>query len=204
MTSTSGTFLYIFVVNFDITFPRLLDLLFKFFTSWCLRIVPALFLRDMYRALHLPPSHTPLKTTHYSPMLHNALVALAMAFSDDPQIRDLKSRRLFLDQAKSYIDTECQSPNISVVHALSTIGSFHSSMGEQSLGYLYFGEVVSLRSWREALILLLRYEWPHQPSLYVRWIPPSCCHLITMTASGSRHRLLALGPGEVYNSRRHG
>jgi len=119
---------------------KLLDLLFKFFTSWCLRIVPPLFLRDMYRALSLPASQPPPKTAHYSPMLHNALVALATAFSDDPRIRDLKSRQYFARRAKSYIDTECERPNISVVHALSILGSFHSSMGDQTLGYLYFGQ----------------------------------------------------------------
>jgi hypothetical protein len=102
--------------------------------------VPGLFLRDMYRALHLPASQTPPKTTHYSPMLHNALVALATAFSDDPRIRDLRTRRLFLEKAKGYMDAECHSPNLSVIHALAIIGTFHSSMGEQTLGYLYFGE----------------------------------------------------------------
>jgi hypothetical protein len=119
---------------------RLLDLLFKFFASWCLRIVPPLFLRDMWRALIGPSSQPPPKTTHYSPMLHNALMAFATAYSDNPRIRDLKSRQYFAQLAKSYIDKECQSPNISVVHALSILGSFHASQGDQTLGYMYFGE----------------------------------------------------------------
>lgn len=119
---------------------RLLDLLFKFFTSWCLRIVPVLFLRDMYRVLRVPPSHAPPKTPHYSPMLHNALMSLATAFSDHPRIRDLNSRQYFARKAKDYIESECQRPNISVVHALSILASFHSSQGDQTLGYLYFGE----------------------------------------------------------------
>ncbi|KAF7440130.1 hypothetical protein PC9H_000474 [Pleurotus ostreatus] len=119
---------------------RILDCLFKFFTSWCLRIVPALFLRDMWRALSVPVSQTPPKTSHYSPMLHNALIALASAFSDDPRVRDLKARRYFASEAKSYIDAECQMPNICVVHALSILASFHSAQGEQTLGYTYFGE----------------------------------------------------------------
>ncbi|KAF8064999.1 hypothetical protein FPV67DRAFT_1671298 [Lyophyllum atratum] len=118
---------------------KLLDLLFKFFASWCLRIVPDLFLRDMHQALSTPRSQTTPKTTHYSPMLHNALVAVATAFSDDPRIRDLKSRQAFAQNAKDYIEPECQQPNISVVHALSVLGSFHSGLGEQTLGYLYFG-----------------------------------------------------------------
>ncbi|PPQ63888.1 hypothetical protein CVT24_010355 [Panaeolus cyanescens] len=118
---------------------KALDLLFKFFTSWCLRIIPQLFLRDMYRALSVPRSHPPPKTPHYSPMLHNALVALALAFLDEPQFRDLKSRQYFANAAKSYIETDCQKPNLSVVNALSILASFHSSQGDQTLGYLYFG-----------------------------------------------------------------
>ncbi|KAF9460391.1 hypothetical protein BDZ94DRAFT_1266118 [Collybia nuda] len=118
---------------------KLLDLVFKFFTSWCLRIVPDLFLRDMRRALSVSRAQNPPKTTHYSPMLHNALIAVATAFSDDPRVRDLKSRQCFASTAKGYIEAECQQPNISVVHALSVLGSYHSGLGEQTLGYLYFG-----------------------------------------------------------------
>ncbi|KIM41300.1 hypothetical protein M413DRAFT_445331 [Hebeloma cylindrosporum] len=118
---------------------KALDLLFKFFTSWCLRIVPALFCRDMYRALSVPRSQPPPKTPHYSPMLHNALVALALAFLDEPELRDLKARQYFANTAKSFIEAECEKPNISVVHALSILASFHSSQGDQTLGYMYFG-----------------------------------------------------------------
>jgi hypothetical protein len=74
-------------------------------------------------------------------MLHNALLALATAFSDDPHIRDLKTRQYFARRAKSYIETECHQPTISAMHALSFIGSFHSSLGDQTLGYLYFGQL---------------------------------------------------------------
>ncbi len=43
---------------------KILDLLFSFFTSWCLRVVPTLFLRDMYRAI---VSSDTVKTPHYLP-----------------------------------------------------------------------------------------------------------------------------------------
>ncbi|KAF8892873.1 hypothetical protein BD779DRAFT_1507469 [Infundibulicybe gibba] len=111
------------------THDKLLDLLFKFFTSWCLRIIPAFSCETCI----------PLQTAHYSPMLHNALLALATAFSDDLRIRDLKARQYFAVAAKNLIESECQKPNLSVVHALSILGSFHSSQGDQTLGYLYFG-----------------------------------------------------------------
>ncbi|KAJ3921609.1 hypothetical protein F5877DRAFT_19082, partial [Lentinula edodes] len=123
----------------DRRLPRVLDLLFKFFTSWCMRIVPVLFLRDMYRYLSVHRSQTPPKTSHYSPMLHNALLAVATGFSDDPQIRNFEARNFFADEAKRLMESEVQRPNVSVVHALSMLGSFHSSSGEQGLGYVYFG-----------------------------------------------------------------
>ena len=119
-------------------FHRALDLLFKFYSSWCLRIIPALFLRDMYRALCIPPFQEPPKTPHYSPMLHNALVALALGFADEP-LNDFKTRQIYASLAKSFIEDECRKPNLSVVHALSILASFHSSQGDQTLGYMYFG-----------------------------------------------------------------
>ncbi|OCH90022.1 hypothetical protein OBBRIDRAFT_633141 [Obba rivulosa] len=118
---------------------RLLDLLFKFFACWGLRIVPQLFLRDMHRSLSHPPGAPVPETAHYSPMLHNAIIALATAFSDDPRIRDPAARERFATKAKNYIESECEKPSISVVNALSTIASFHSSRGEQTLGFMYFG-----------------------------------------------------------------
>lgn len=72
-------------------------------------------------------------------MLHNAVVALALAFLDEPELRDLKARQYFANTAKSFIEAECEKPNISVVHALSILASFHSSQGDQTLGYMYFG-----------------------------------------------------------------
>ncbi len=72
-------------------------------------------------------------------MLHNALIALATAFSDDPRINSFKTREQYAIKAKSYLEDECEKPNICVVQALSLLGSFHSSNGDQNLGYLYFG-----------------------------------------------------------------
>ncbi len=107
-----------------------------------MRIIPDLFLRDMCRVLSAPRSQVPPKVTHYSPMLHNSLVALALAFSDDPRFRDLQARKYFVDSAKSYMEAESQQPNISVVQALSFLGSFYGSQGDQGLGFLYFGQFI--------------------------------------------------------------
>jgi len=118
---------------------RALDLLFKFFTPFCLRIIPALFLRDMCVALQIPTSQERPKTSHYSPMLHNALLALALTFLDDPKLSDPKTRQHFFDKAKSFIDVECHQPNMSAVRALSFLGSFYGAQGKEELGFMYFG-----------------------------------------------------------------
>lgn len=72
-------------------------------------------------------------------MLHNALIALATAFSDDPLLNAFATRQQYAMRAKAYIEDEAQRPNICVVQALSLLGSFHSTNGDQNLGYLYFG-----------------------------------------------------------------
>ncbi|RXW20856.1 hypothetical protein EST38_g4998 [Candolleomyces aberdarensis] len=118
---------------------KALDLLFKFLTSWCLRVVPPLFLRDMVRALSVPKGQTPPKTTHYSPMLHNALLALGLSFLDDPAVRDYKARQYFAEEAKKHIEAECSKPNLCSANALAIIATFHSSQGDQTLGFMYFG-----------------------------------------------------------------
>ena len=76
-------------------------------------------------------------------MLHNSLVALALAFADEP-FNEIKTRQIYAITAKSFIETECRKPNLSVVHALSVLASYHSSQGDQTLGFMYFGMTSSL------------------------------------------------------------
>lgn len=123
---------------------RLLHLLFTFFTSWCLRIVPPFFLRDMHVYLHAPPASPAPKAPHYSPFLHNALLAVASAFSHSPEIASAPARAFFADKAKGYVEAECAHPSMSCVLALSILASFYSGMGMQTLGFMYFGASSSI------------------------------------------------------------
>ncbi|TFY65610.1 hypothetical protein EVG20_g5476 [Dentipellis fragilis] len=117
----------------------LLDCFFRFFTSWRMCIIPAFFLRDMHRYLSVPRGETPPRTSHYSPMLHNSIVALAAAFSDHPELKHIDMRRKFAAKAKDDLEKECSQPSLSAVVALSFLATFHSSQGEHELGYMYFG-----------------------------------------------------------------
>lgn len=121
----------------------LLDRLFMFFTSWCMRAIPDYFLRDMYTYLHPPPSSSSAalpKLNHYSPLLHNCMLAVATAFSSNPEIRNPETRAKFAEKAKGYIEVECSRPNISTVQALGLFASYYSGQGQQTLGFMYFGE----------------------------------------------------------------
>ncbi|KAI0051397.1 hypothetical protein FA95DRAFT_1554474 [Auriscalpium vulgare] len=118
---------------------RLLDLMFRFFTSWCLRVIPELFLMDMHRSLSIPRSEPTLKTAHYSPLLHNALLSVAAAFSDDPLVKDPVARRRYADRARDLMEGECERPKLSAILGLSILANYHSTSGNPTLGYMYFG-----------------------------------------------------------------
>lgn len=125
---------------------QLLDRLFVFYSPWCLRVIPEYFLRDMFTYTHARLGEQagnidspPLATTHYSPFLHLCVLAVATAFSDDPEVSDLNFRRRFVDAAKVLIEQECAHPSISAVQGLSMLGSYYSGLGEQTLGFVYFG-----------------------------------------------------------------
>jgi hypothetical protein len=63
-----------------------LDLFFKFFSIFGLRVDPSLLLGDMYRALSVLTSRpVPKREPSSFPMLHDAILALASTFSNDPE-----------------------------------------------------------------------------------------------------------------------
>ncbi|KAJ7084052.1 hypothetical protein B0H15DRAFT_990723, partial [Mycena belliarum] len=122
---------------------RVLDLTFKFFTGWAFRIVAPLFLRDMHRALSAPRSQRPPRTPHYSPFLHNALLAVSVIFSDDQHLRDPKVRHMFVDTAREHIEAECKKPDISLVQGFAFLGTYYADLGDRIQGELYFGGFIS-------------------------------------------------------------
>ena len=90
----------------------------------------------MYLALSSPG---PIKTAHYSPMLHNAILSIALCFVDDPDLRQPATRKLFIVEAKKYIDSEAMNPTVATVQALAHLASYYSLAAEHNLGWLYIG-----------------------------------------------------------------
>ena len=162
----------------------LLDIFFKFFSSWCFRTEPEEFLVDMRKYLtatypgnrqgdandssqdaltsptvdkHDTQSDAPIKipkVAHYTPMLHNSILALALAYSNNPQLSKLKTRALFAEQAKRYLEAECARPSLACVHALGYLASHYSGQGEQNLGFLFFGMSVRMSQARKSPFIL--------------------------------------------------
>jgi hypothetical protein len=71
------------------------------------------------------------------------MLAIALGFSDDPDLRHSVTRKKFADQAKSYIDEEGMNPTVATVQALANLAAYHSLAAEHNLGWLYIG--MSLR-----------------------------------------------------------
>nr|GAT52897.1 predicted protein [Mycena chlorophos] len=115
------------------------DLALKFWTGWGLRVAPSLLFKDMHRALSTPASHLPLKTPSYSPMYHNSMLSICAIFSTNPYLRDPQTRTRFADHAKQFLEAECKSPQTSLVHALSFLGTFYADIGQRIMADLYVG-----------------------------------------------------------------
>ncbi|KAL7424094.1 hypothetical protein Q5752_001679 [Cryptotrichosporon argae] len=116
-----------------------LDRFFRFFASWGLRAHLPFFMRDMHHALSYPAPEALGRTAHYSPLLHNVVLAIGLAFADEEQLRADNVREMFVRQAKRYLDEEIVAPSLASVQALALLSSYYSTKGSHSVGYAYMG-----------------------------------------------------------------
>lgn len=76
---------------------------------------------------------------NYSPLLHNIILAIGLAFSDEEHLRVLSTRRKFAAEGEKHVDRECSHPCVATVQALAIRSSFASTMGDYSLGWVHHG-----------------------------------------------------------------
>jgi hypothetical protein len=95
----------------------------------------------MYRALVTGENtpHPP-RTAHWSPFLQNAILSVALALSDKQAMRHRYNRDKFAKKAKSELERECSAPLISTLSGFFCLGTYHSTLSEQSLAFVYLGE----------------------------------------------------------------
>ncbi|GAA5984765.1 hypothetical protein JCM10908_003494 [Rhodotorula pacifica] len=119
----------------------LLKRFFTYFNSWCYWVDETAFRHDLALCLCASSSSSPPRTSNYSPLLHNALLSLAVSFSDDPRILSDKTAlsEALATRAKSEIEREGERPTLATLQGLLLIGSHGSGSGRQGLGYIYSG-----------------------------------------------------------------
>jgi hypothetical protein len=114
----------------------------------------------MLRALaHTPENLSPATQdiTHYSPLLHCSLLALATAFSDDPLIKQERIRETFAERAKQFLEGELALPSLAMAQGLAILSDYHCGKGDREKGYIYMGETRS-RNLVKLLLIVLRNE----------------------------------------------
>lgn len=128
--------------NVDITLAQhtaILDRFFRFFASWGMRASPELFKQDMDRAVMLPPNTPAARFSHYSPFLHNIILAIALMWAEDQRLSHTDTRTIFAEQAERYLALELARPTLATVQGLALKSSLHSTLGDHSSGWAYFG-----------------------------------------------------------------
>jgi hypothetical protein len=138
------------------THDALLDLFGSFFAPWCIVIDMDQFKQGMHRCLTSSPDTPALyRSTHYSPLLHNALLSLACTLWKGGQVQpfpfpastqypthlppaQVASNALY-DQAKVLMEGEMTRPIVSTVRAMMLIASINASRSRATLGYTYAG-----------------------------------------------------------------
>jgi hypothetical protein len=97
----------------------------------------------MYRAIVAGETNPiPPRTAHWSPFLQNSILSVALALSDKQVIRHRHNRDKFAKKAKSELERECSAPLISTLSGFFCLGTYHSTLSEQSLAFVYLGKYI--------------------------------------------------------------
>jgi len=100
-----------------------------------------------------PQTPPPLRTSQYSPLLHNAILSLAANYSDSAYLEVVDWGAPFAARAKQQIDSESERPMLSTVAGLALLGSYHSGSAKHGLGYMYAGMGFRMSYTRKLLLV---------------------------------------------------
>jgi hypothetical protein len=92
----------------------------------------------MQKCLAACPS-APSRTSRYSSLLHNAILACACDLSDDPRATDPANQRRLEERCQRELFIEAERPTLSTVHGVMLIGNYVTSCAQHGLGYMYTG-----------------------------------------------------------------
>ncbi|BEI80510.1 hypothetical protein CcaverHIS002_0110390 [Cutaneotrichosporon cavernicola] len=115
------------------------DRFFRYFSAFGQRVTPHLFYRDMELALDLAEADIPVAAPNYSPLLHNVILCLGLAYADEGYLRAVTTRRAFHEEANRRLDAEIGNPSLATVQGLALRSSFSSTEGDYSVGWINNG-----------------------------------------------------------------
>lgn len=79
------------------------------------------------------------RTISYSPLLHNAVLALGCWNCDDPRANDLSLVERFSAQARAALENEGEHPTLSTLQGLLVLGHCYTCFNRPNLGFMYAG-----------------------------------------------------------------
>jgi len=158
---TFGGILLVSFVFCD-TCDRWLKRFVSYLNWWCCWCDQAAFLNDLVRngeiADDLAVPTNMKRTTHYSPLLHNVILAIAILNSPETISTDQGDpgtmMSLLASHATSLIETEMFGPMTTTVRGLMLLGSYHFHNLNRHLGWCYAGMGVRVAQARESTLLL--------------------------------------------------
>ena len=123
---------------------HLLHLYFSWHYPYFTTLSKKLFLRDFLYGK--PPAHTRRKTSHCTPLLVNAILALGCHFTSHPGAREnpadsATAGNHFFREAKRLImeDDEHEKPALATVQALALMSVREAGCGREARGWIYSG-----------------------------------------------------------------
>lgn len=124
----------------QVTHDEVLRLFFDCFNPQCMWVNEKEFRADLRTAPVVGGTVIrPRQSANYSPMLHNIILAIGVAFLQiDPLVRD-RLRVAFSRRAKDLFEDEVESAMLSTISGVLLLGSYHAIVARQNLGFVYAG-----------------------------------------------------------------
>jgi hypothetical protein len=92
------------------------------------------------------------ETDHYSPMLHNVMIAIGSGHRSD---LGLESIRNFVTHAKTCWDEATMRPSLAILQSLLLLSTYHQGTGEYVCGWMYMAMANRLALCRRSCPLLI-------------------------------------------------
>lgn len=113
----------------------------SYLNDWCRWMDEGSFLMGLQRSAQSSEVEG-LRTVHYSPFLHNVVLALALLLAPECMLSTdhaLIASKQLVHHATEMIDTEMRKPLTTTARALMLLGTFYFHDRQRNLGWLYEG-----------------------------------------------------------------